>query len=384
VEPSGATPSLETELASIAEATEPGRTARIAVRHWGWDGCGRATLEATGREFHGITRERVRQLCERLARRLAEPDAPAPAAPVLDAALVLAAQATPTTAHALARLLADAHVAARPFDPAGLLTAAAVLGRDPTFTLDVVKGMRVALPSPPDPSEDPRDVIAAIVDTAHAVVRRAGAARVPDITGRVAATLGVWVEDELVTAVVSEPDDFVWLERRSGWFYLSSVAKNSVVSRVLKILSVTGRIGLGELHAGIRRDERMKEFVMPEYILAELCERIPDVVVRGDDVALLRPMAPEDVLETTELTLVRVLREHGGPMDRRELESACAAAGMEVSSFNNRIAYSPIIAERGSGKFGLRNGSVARGDEGARPEPDRQGGLDEPRAGHRR
>jgi len=384
VEPSGASPSLEAELASIAEATEPGRTARIAVRHWGWDGRGGATLEATGREFQGITRERVRQLCERLARRLAEPDAPASVAPALDAALVLAAQTTPTTAHALARLLADEHVAARPFDPAGLLTAAAVLGRDPTFTFDVVKGMRVALPSPPDPSEDPRDVIAAIVDTAHAVVRRAGAARVSDITGRVAASLGVWVEDELVTAVVSAPDDFAWLERRSGWFYLPSVAKNSVVSRVLKVLSVAGRIGLGELHAGIRRDERMKDFVMPEYILAELCERIPDVAVRGDIVALLRPVAPDDVLETTELTLVRVLREHGGPMERRELESACAAAGMKASSFNNRIAYSPIIAERGRGLFGLRDGRAARGDEDAWQESPRTGGIDASRTGHRR
>ncbi len=325
----------------------------------------------------------MRQLCARLVRRLAQPGAPAPSAPALDAALVLAAQATPTTAHALARLLADAHVAARPFDPAGLLTAAAVLGRDPTFTLDVVKGLRVALPSPPDPSEDPRDVIAAIVDTAHAVVRRAGAARISDITGRVAAALGVWVEDELVTAAVSEPHDFAWLERRSGWFYLASVAKNSVVSRVLKVLSVAGRIGLGDLHAGIRRDERMREFVMPEYILAELCERIPDVAVRGGGVALVRPLAPADVLETTELTLVRVLREHEGPMERRELERACAAAGMKASSFNNRIAYSPIIVERGRGLFGLRDGRAA-GGEGGWPKSSRPGGSDEARTGHRR
>ena len=61
------TTTLEAELASIAEGAEPGRTARIAVRYWGWDGRGGATLEATGREFDGITRERVRQLCERLA-----------------------------------------------------------------------------------------------------------------------------------------------------------------------------------------------------------------------------------------------------------------------------------------------------------------------------
>ena len=377
-------PSLEAELASIAEITEPGRTARIAVRHWGWDGRGGATLEATGREFHDITRERVRQLCERIARRLREPGAAVPPAPVLDAALVLAAQVTPTTAHALGRRLADAHVAARPFDPAGLLTAAAALGRDPTFTLDVVKGVRVALPSPPDPDADPRDVIAAILNTARSVVRRAGAVRVGDVTGRVAASLGAWVEDELVTAVVSEPDDFAWLEGRSGWFYLPSVARNSVVSRVIKVLSVSGGLSLTELHAGIRRDERMKDFVMPEYILAELCARIPDVAVHGGGVALLRPIAPRDVLETTELTLVRILTGHGGPMDRHDLERACAAAGMKASSFNNRIAYSPIIAERGNGRFGLRGGRPAEGGADDVPEPPRAGGIDDFPPGHRR
>ncbi len=89
--------------------------------------------------------------------------------------------------------------------------------------------MRVVLPNPPDPTADTAEVIAAIVDTARAIVRRAGAARVSDVTGRVAASLGVWVDDDLVTAVVSEPADFVWLERRTGWFYLPSVAKNAVV-----------------------------------------------------------------------------------------------------------------------------------------------------------
>ena len=49
------TTTLEAELAAIAQSAEPGRTAQIAVRYWGWDGRGGATLETTGREFDGIT-----------------------------------------------------------------------------------------------------------------------------------------------------------------------------------------------------------------------------------------------------------------------------------------------------------------------------------------
>ena len=172
--------------------------------------------------------------------------------------------------------------------------------------------MRVALPDPPDPASDTVAVIAAVVDTARAVVRRAGAARVSEVTGRVAADLAVWVEDDLVTAVVSEPDDFVWLERRTGWFYLPSVAKNAVASRIAKVLSVGGAVRLADLHAGIRRDERMRDFVMPEYILGELCERLPGVRLEGDVVLADPRQSPEDVLERTELTLFRVLVEAGG------------------------------------------------------------------------
>ncbi len=354
--------SLEAELAAIADHAEPGRTARVAVRHWGWDGLGGATLQVTGDEFDGITRERVRQLCERLARRLSDSGAAfgdaGIAAPALDRALVLAAHIAPTTAHELARRLVDERVSARGFDPAGLLTAAAVLGRRPTFSLVSVRGVRVVLPDPPDPGGDAEALIASIVDTARALVRRAGATRVPDVTGAVAADLASWVDDGLVTAVVSEVDDFVWLERRTGWFSLPSVARNAVVSRLFKILSLTGAVRLPELHAGIRRDERMRDFVMPEYILAELCERIPGVRVDGDVVGSTEPLAPDDVLETTELTLFRVLAQWGGPAERHALEQACLEAGMKASSFSNRIAYSPIVRECGHNLYGLRGLSL--------------------------
>jgi len=357
-------PSLEAELAAIAERAEPGRTARVGVRLWGWDGRGGVTLEAAGREFGGITRERVRQLCERLATRVraaADLDRGGVPAPTLGRALLAAADAAPTTAKQLARRLADEHIAARPFDPAGLLRAAEILGHDAPFAIDVVKDVRMILPNPPDPTADTAEVIAAIVDTARAVVRRAGAARVSDVTGRVAAGLGAWVDDDVVLAVVSEPTDFVWLERRTGWFFFPSVARNAVTARVVKILAVAGEATLADLHAGVRRDERMREFVMPEYILGELCERLPGLAVTDDRVRLTTPAPPEDVLEATELTLVRVLRESGGALERHELERLCLEAGMKRSSFSNRIAYSPVVEERGPGAYGLRGGLASDG-----------------------
>jgi hypothetical protein len=115
---------------------------------------------------------------------------------------------------------------------------------------------------------------------------------------------------------------------------------------------VTGDVALDELHAGIRRDERMRGFVMPEYILAELCERMPGVSVAGRRVVADTPADAENVLETNERLLVRVLRDAGGVLERRELERRCLAEGMTPSSFHNRVAYSPIIVEHGRASTG--------------------------------
>ena len=74
------------------------------------------------------------------------------------------------------------------------------------------------------------------------------------------------------------------------------------------------------------------------------------------------PLPPEDVLETTELTLLRALVDAGGEAERHELERACLAAGMKLSSFNNRIAYSPIVADLGHGRYAIRGRGAAEGE----------------------
>ena len=99
---------------------------------------------------------------------------------------------------------------------------------------------------------------------------------------------------------------------------------------------------------------------MPEYILGELCARLPGVTASGGLVVSDRPPPPEEVLETTELTLLRALVAAGGEAERHELERACLAAGMKLSSFNNRIAYSPIVADLGHGRYGLRGAERRR------------------------
>ena len=130
---------------------------------------------------------------------------------------------------------------------------------------------------------------------------------------------------------------------------------------------------------------------MPEYILAELCEPAPRRARgRGRASASTRRQAPEDVLETHRAHAApRCSKTPAAQADRHDLEAACLAAGMKLSSFNNRIAYSPIIAELGHNRYGLRglgNGgrsggsgprrrtSTSRGPGTSRPSARRAGG----------
>ena len=111
---------------------------------------------------------------------------------------------------------------------------------------------------------------------------------------------------------------------------------------------------------------------MPEYILGELCERLAGVTATGGLVVADRPLPPEEVLETTELTLLRALVAAGGEAERHELERACLAAGMKLSSFHNRIAYSPIVADLGHGRYAIRGRGVAEGESPRRDVASRR------------
>jgi len=70
---------LEHELAAVLVAARlEGRQGRVVARRLGWDGHGPTTLAAAG-GAEGYTRERVRQLEERLKRHLADGGTASPA-----------------------------------------------------------------------------------------------------------------------------------------------------------------------------------------------------------------------------------------------------------------------------------------------------------------
>jgi hypothetical protein len=120
-------PALEEELAGLLRAAKlKDRQARAVAARLGWDGKGACTL-AVAAATEGYSRERVRQLEERVRTHVREVEAPCNST---KSALRLVEELAPIPSHEIGFHLALAGLSRRPFDVTGLLSAAQVLGID--------------------------------------------------------------------------------------------------------------------------------------------------------------------------------------------------------------------------------------------------------------
>jgi len=120
-------PALEEELAGLLHAARlRDRQARAVAARLGWDGKGATTL-AVAAAAEGYSRERVRQLEERVRSHARGAKAPVPSTKT---ALRLVEELAPITSHEIGFHLVLAGVSHRPFDVSGLLSAAEILGLD--------------------------------------------------------------------------------------------------------------------------------------------------------------------------------------------------------------------------------------------------------------
>jgi hypothetical protein len=120
-------PALEEELAGLLRSVKlKERQARAVAARLGWDGKGACTL-AVAAAAEGYSRERVRQLEERVRTHVRDAKAPCTSTKT---ALRLVEELAPIASHEIGFHLALAGVSRRPFDVTGVLSAAQILGID--------------------------------------------------------------------------------------------------------------------------------------------------------------------------------------------------------------------------------------------------------------
>lgn len=340
---------LEDELVDIFCPAED-RDREIVAEYYGWDGGQGRTLEELGQK-HGLSRERIRQVCVRAIKRNAGARA---FAPVLDRALAFVAQRVPVGHDSLMRDFRDAGFTRCGLALDAVAKAADFLGRTTPFAIvPVEKGALVAAP---------RDAAAptGIVQSARRAVLNYGATTLAEVAADFTDQSGAPVELALVRETLGLLVDFEWLDPQKGWFKLATFPQYGLANMVEKVLSVAPKLDVDLLVAAIARYRRSGRKVPPPHVLVEFCRRLPGVCIEGHNIRAVPPRDWRQVLLGVEAGMVGVLAQFGPVMERGEFEERCSEAGINRFSFNAIIMSSPVIAQFGRSVYGLVGAKVDR------------------------
>ena len=328
---------LEQELAGVlVSASLDGRQARVVARRLGWDGHGLTTLAAAG-GAEGYTRERVRQLEDRLKRHLAGSST---SMPLTEAALNLVRAAAPAPRTDVARALMERGISARPFDPAGVLTAAELGGlRVDVLPLDglVVRKDGAAVPE-------------RAISLARALVARNGATSVSELTKRLESS---GLSAAGLRRLLEHRGDVTWLDQRQEWLVVP--AKSSRAGTGLrKMLSIARSLSLADVDEGLRRSAR--PVALPRAILRAMCETFDWIAVdrRSDAITATVPLDPARTLSPLERELVRIFRTDGPVLAFARAVQLAAEAGINPTSAGLYLTRTPVLQTVARGRYAVR------------------------------
>jgi hypothetical protein len=302
----------------------------IVARHYGFDGRGGADFQRTGDEF-GLTRERVRQIIsDSDPLRQLRPNGSS----TLDRVIASITARLPAPAADMEKNLQVAGLSREPFRIEGIFNVAGLLGRPVPFRIDVWNRTRFVVPATWPRLPD-------FLARARRHVRRHGMARIADFGSESLSAAGAQRETRLLAAILSSQSDFCWLDRRSGWFWLTGTHRNRAVGRVRKMLAVANPLAVGEIRAGLGR---MGSPLAPERTLLAFCRQIDGLSVQAELVYANPGIESAEVLNKTERDIFQLLSENDGCMSNSELISQSEVLGIKPPTFYQCVSHSPIVA----------------------------------------
>jgi hypothetical protein len=324
---------LERELDGLlCSARLDRRQGRAVARRLGWDGFPPTTLAAAGAQ-EGYTRERVRQLEQRVRRHV---ERERPSLPVAEAALATIHAAAPASRAELADALVQARLAERPFDPLGVLRAGEIAGLE----VGVVERDGLFLPRDHALATDGVSLLA------KRLVTRDGFTSVELIAARAGTTPAA------TRRLLELRYDVTWLDAVHERL-LVPVAKTAVTTGLQKMLSVTPRLTLEDVGAGLARQRSRVR--LPDAILRSVCATIGWLALdRSDVVSSVTALDPVRTLSPLERLLVEVFRAHGPVLPLAWISRCAAEGGMNRSTVGVYLSRSPIFTAVSRGRYALR------------------------------
>lgn len=348
---------LELQLSDFLRALTrfDGERLSALMDRFGWKGTEATTLEEAGSRL-GVTRERIRQLQERVTNRLKEISFAA-YMPALDDAMRLLKDKCPIGVSDAASLLKASGLSKVNFHPASVIAAAEACGRKPPISLQTV-GKRTIVATTDIPSAD------AILRIAYRQAHASGASNVGAVHAELYAS-GIDVDTASVGHALREFSEVEFFEEQWFGHRPSNPERDRLRNTTRKMLSVAAPIELGSLREGIRREYRyrghrgLKTWALlapPRSVLRCYYKGHPEFEIDEND--LVRPVEPLDYrteLALNDAILVDVLRSSPAcVLDRASFWRECERRAMNVNTFSLYLTYSAVIVHLGTDIWTLR------------------------------
>lgn len=330
------------------------------ARHLSAEGTGRTLLQIG--DANGLTRERVRQICEAYEEVFQRSEAVTPALDrVFSAAARIAPCGVDEANEQLARFIGDG---------AGiesLIAWAQTLGRKDVGVQchRVRRRLRGKLVDTTVVERaDALPWVKPLIDHVSRDTSMFGCTNILRIAGLLALKEGVAPGQEAIEAALEGSDVFRWLDKETGWFALGQTDGSSAATRVRKIMAVAhDHVGADEIAGALASDDMLiyRETqslglaVPPIHVLRELFRTWPwlKVVQKGRFTAA-GGFDATGVLSDAEQLAVRVIEKHDGVACRFELREAIEATlhltNMAVSAM---LGSSPIFDRLEHGLYRL-------------------------------
>jgi hypothetical protein len=170
-----------------------------------------------------------------------------------------------------------------------------------------------------------------------------GVTTVEDVAAQVSASSGTQIKTDFAKKMLERQPGFSWLDEETGWFWIKTTSRNSLLTQIEKVLSVCSRIHISELREGVSRHHRREGFAPPQRVLLALCNQTGKCKVEENFVAADPPFDYKEILSEAEQIIVEVLMENGCVMERQKLEDECLARGIKRDTFYVYLTYSPAL-----------------------------------------
>ncbi|MFW5692641.1 MAG: hypothetical protein ACOCWL_00350 [Thermoguttaceae bacterium] len=352
----------QTELLSVVLGKRRGtRNEAIAKALFCLEGQPTPTLASVGREY-GLTRERVRQICSPSRW---NPKAPPPFAPALDRLLTAVEARIPCLAAPLEAQLVGEGRLNRGARLDGVLRAAKVLRRTPTFGLLGSGARRIAL------GNEHREQFGTLRALIGHAARRAGAARVEAIRDRAWFKHGRSPGDALVVLAAQSFDGFRWLDEDTGWFLVGNWARGDLARRVREVLAVAGSLSAARLRTALRRHGALRSAVPPEELLLEFCRRLKACRVERGRIGWHSARPPRKPLRGREAVVVERIERIGPVCTSEQVIAEAAGRSVGPGGVWRVLQECPAIERVGPNRYALcRNQTLLPADERT-PQPSK-------------